>query len=293
MKKDKVIISICSRQFNQKLLKLLIFLKKNIIVSHLNLIVIIVVNNKKKLNKAEQKIISKILHNIHFKIIYEKKIGISHARNKSLNYLNKSSYDYGCFLDDDCIIKSNFIKKHLQFIKINNCDIVGGPQLYKSKCSFLRVFELNYKHSSEVFWVSTNNVFFKKSAILKNNYFSNAVTKYGFGEDQLFFSKLSIYGKKIMWNNNPVYEVIQKEREYFKWFLSRNLRYGLTGILIDRDLYGNLNSYFLNIFKACFNLLKSILFLLLIPLRSKVNFFKSIAFFLRFIGRILNIIKIK
>ena len=49
--------------------------------------------------------------------IYEKKLGISYARNKSLKYLKYIDCEYCCFLDDDCKIDDNFILKHLIFIK--------------------------------------------------------------------------------------------------------------------------------------------------------------------------------
>ncbi len=292
MKKDKILISICSRNFDKKLLNLLNCLKKNVNYSNLNIKIIIVINKKKKLTFLEKKLIKEQLKKIYFKILYEKKIGISNARNKVLNYIKKLNYDYGCFLDDDCIVESNFLESHLNFIKKNSCDIVGGPQLYKSKHSFFRALELNKKDNSTVRWVSTNNVFFSKNAIPKKINFSNVVTKYGFGEDQLFFSKLSILGKNIKWHHNPVFEIVQKEREYLMWFLLRNFRYGLTGILIDRELYGNFYAYLLNILKALFNLLKSILFAILIPLEVKINFFKSLGFFSKFIGRLFSIFKI-
>ena len=89
-----------------------------------------------------------------------------------------------------------------------------------------------------------------------------------------------------------MFEIVQKEREYLMWFLLRNFRYGLTGILIDRELYGNFYAYLLNILKALFNLLKSILFAILIPLEVKINFFKSLGFFSKFIGRLFSIFKI-
>ena len=117
MKKDKILISICSRNFDKKLLNLLNCLKKNVNYSNLNIKIIIVINNKKKLTFLEKKLVKEQLKKIYFKILYEKKIGISNARNKVLNYIKKLNYDYGCFLDDDCIVESNFLESHLNFIK--------------------------------------------------------------------------------------------------------------------------------------------------------------------------------
>ena len=48
---------------------------------------------------------------------------------------------------------------------------------------------------------------------------------------------MSKNGEIIKWNNNPVYEISQKKRENLKWFINRNFKYGITGILIDIELY--------------------------------------------------------
>jgi len=289
MKKDKIIISICSRSFNNNLLVLLNCIYKNWQFSNLNIKVLIIFNGSKKIQNLQKKLIQKSLKKIKYIIGFENRVGISYVRNRVLKKLKSLDYDYGCFLDDDCMIKKNFIVKHLNFIKKNNCQIVGGPQLYKSKRVFFRVFERNFLNDRYVSWVSTNNVFYLKSALDKNLYFSKNVTKYGYGEDQLFFSKLSNFKKTIRWNNNPVFEIAQKKRENIKWFMERNYKYGLTGILIDRELYGFIPAIFLNIFKALLNLSLSFLNLLLIPLKPIVNFYYSFAYFLRFIGRVVNI----
>jgi len=289
MKKDKIIISICSRSFNNNLLILLNCIYKNWQFSNLNIKVLIIFNGSKKIQNLQKKLIQKSLKKIKYIIGFENRVGISYVRNRVLKKLKCLDYDYGCFLDDDCMIKKNFIVKHLNFIKRNNCQIVGGPQLYKSKKAFFRVFERNFLNDRYVSWVSTNNVFYLKSALDKNLYFSKNVTKYGYGEDQLFFSKLSNFKKTIRWNNNPVFEIAQKKRENIKWFMERNYKYGLTGILIDRELYGFISAIFLNIFKALLNLSRSFLYLLLIPFKPIVNFYFSFAYFLRFIGRVVNI----
>lgn len=290
MKKNRIYISICSRNFNSNLLNLLNCINMNIKNSNLDVKVLLTFNNSKKITISENNLIKGKLKKIDYSIIYEKKIGISFVRNKALNFLQLIKFDYACFLDDDCIIKKNFISNHLNFIKNNNCSIVGGPQFYKSKSLFLSVFERNFKKGQRVFWVSTNNVFFKKDILRHKLFFSKNVAKYGYGEDQLFFSKLSKLGEEIKWNNNPVFEVFQKSRNNFRWFVNRNYKYGLTGVLIDKELYGSMFAFFLNILKAIINLFKSFYYLLLIPFNPLDSYYKSLAFFLRFFGRILKII---
>ena len=291
MKTDSIYISICSRKFNNNFLNLLKCVYINSLNINIKIRILIVFNQPNRIKNFQKILIKNNLKNIKHKIIYEKKLGISYARNKSLNYLKNIDCEYCCFLDDDCKIDDNFILNHLKFIKKNNCSIVSGPQIYKSKKSFFRVFERNFIQKKKIFWASTNNVFFKKKILRNNISFSNKVSKYGYGEDQLFFSKMTKNGEIIKWNNNPVYEISQKKRENFKWFVDRNFKYGLTGILIDIELYNFIQAYILNILKAFYNLIFGILYFFLIPVNSTNYLFKSIAFFIRFFGRMISLFK--
>ena len=292
MKKNRIIISICSRSFNNNLLILLNAISQNCIAFNLDIKVLIAFNSFKKITTYQNRLIKKKLNKINYDIIYEKRIGISYIRNKALKFLKTLKFDYCCFLDDDCKIRKNFIINHLKFIKKYKCSIVGGPQLYKSKKIFFRALERNYNPGKDISWVSTNNVLFKKSILKHNLNFSENVTKYGFGEDQLFFSQLYKLGETIKWNNNPVFEIVQKKRENYKWFLTRNYKFGLTGILIDKELHGFNHAFLLNILKASLNLTKSFLYLLLIPIKPINNFYQSSGYFFRFVGRILNFLNL-
>ena len=290
-KKNSIYISICSRNFNNNFLNLLKCIYKNSLNTNIKISVLIVFNQSDIIKNFQNILIKKNLKKIKYNIIYEKKLGISYARNKSLKYLKSIDCEYCCFLDDDCKIDDNFILNHLIFIKKNNCSIASGPQIYKSKKSFFRAFERNFTQEKKIFWASTNNVFFKKKILHKNILFSDKVSKYGYGEDQLFFSKMSKNGEIIKWNNNPVYEISQKKRENLKWFINRNFKYGITGILIDIELYNFFLAYVLNILKAFYNLIIGISYFFLIPLNFKNYLFKSIAFFIRFLGRIVALFK--
>lgn len=294
MKKNKIIVAVCSRKFNRNLLNLMNKIYLNSTSFKLNLEVLITFNNSNKINKKQLLLIVKSLKKITFNIIYEDKIGISHVRNKSLNYLRKTNFNYYCFIDDDCSINNDFIFNHLRFIKKNKCSIVTGPQIYKSKKIFFRIFERNYLQGQKIFWASTNNVFFKNNILKKKLYFSLDVSKYGFGEDQLYFSKLSKLGKVIKWNNNPVFEVIQKKRENLLWFIERNYKYGLTGFLIERELYGSFIAFFMNLLKAIFYFIRMVSNLVFLLSNPKKNFYNIVSNFFRFLGRMsgsINIIK--
>ena len=140
MNRDKIVVCICSRKFNYNLVKLLQNIFENQINYNLNIKVLIVFNNSKKINSLQEKAIKKNLKKIKYKISYEKKVGISNARNKILKELKYLKFKYCCFLDDDCIIKKNFLISHLNLIEKSACKIVGGPQFYKSKKAFFRFF---------------------------------------------------------------------------------------------------------------------------------------------------------
>ena len=288
--KKKIIISICSRSFNRGLLNLLNSISKNSILNEFKTIILIVINNKKKISNSQKKKIKKSLNKKIFKIIYESREGVSYARNKSLNLMKKIKFDYGCFLDDDCVIKKNYFEENLLFIKKNKCDVVTGPQINISKKIHHKIFERNFDHKKKLAWASTNNVFFKKKIITNKLNFSEKVTRFGFGEDQLFFLNISKKGYIIIWNkNSKVYETKKKQKEKFNWFVNRNLRYGLTGKLIDYEFYGNKVGFFVNLFKILINIIFSLLSISKILSSPTQNTYFFMAYILRSIGRFLCI----
>ena len=288
----KLIISICSREYNKNLLLLLISLLQNKELNKLDVKFLIIFNSKKKLLKNQNIKIKNVLKKFKIKILYEEQKGISYVRNKSLSYLRKQQFDFACFLDDDCIVKKNFIKSHLNFIKQNRCDVVSGPQISLSKQTHHLTFERNFENRKKIKWASTNNVFFKRKILKNNILFSKKVSKYGFGEDQLFFLKISKLGHKIIWNKkNQVFEQINKNKEVFMWFLLRNYKYGLTGYLIDKELYGGVNGIFVNITKIIYNLFMMIIIFFKIIIQPKISFYFFLAYFFRSLGRTISFLK--
>ena len=288
--KKKIVISVCSRSFNNGLLNLLNSISENSILRQFKTTVLIVINNKNKITHLQKKKIKKIIRKYNLKIIYETRKGISFARNKSLNFLKSIRFDYGCFLDDDCFIKKDYFKQNLLFIKNSKCDVVTGPLLNVSKKIHHRTFQRYFNHQKKITWASTNNVFFKKKIITNNLTFSEKVTKFGFGEDQLYFLNISKNGYKIFWNKySKVYETKNIQKEKFNWFVDRNLRYGLTGKLIDYEFYGNKIGFFINLLKIFFNLLLSFISIIKIFNPPIQNVYYFIAYTLRSIGRFLCI----
>tara|TARA_Y100000389_G_scaffold193521_1_gene222384 strand:- start:89 stop:751 length:663 start_codon:yes stop_codon:yes gene_type:complete len=210
-----------------------------------------------------------------------------------IKYLKKNKSLYAGFIDDDCVVPENWLKNMVKFIKKNKCDIVGGPQLHEvSNKFYLNLFQLiepQKSHTQNVDWVATNNSFFKSKILNRNNIKFDENLKNIGGSDQLFFKKLSRQNYRCKWNlKASVTENKQSEREKISWFLKRNLRYGYSGSYIDKKIYGNFNGIFLSFCKIFIMLIFSLFFCALFI--KKNNFYKSIFYFFRSIGRLLGII---
>lgn len=195
------------------------------------------------------------------------------------------------FLNSLKSLDKKFLINYIKFIKKKNCEIVIGPKFYLSKKKYFKVLERNFKDIQVLKWASSNNIFFKKKILENNIYFSNRVTKYRFGEDQLFFNQQNRKDNLIKLSNNKVkiYGIIQKDREQVNLFLYKSFKFGLTGFLRDINIYECLNS-------SINKLGKIVYYLYLIILSYFINFFNpnlnvyNITFNLfRILGQIIGI----
>ena len=292
----KILIGVCLSKKNYKFLnKFLNYLSKLEIPTNYNLKIIFIIENKNHIFKIK---LLKILKNknLDFEILFTHESGIPQLRNIFLKYLKNNVSKYSGFLDDDCIVPIKWLKNMVKFIEKKNCDVVGGPQLHMTKnklyAKLFQLIEPKHAHGQKVDWVATNNVFFKSKILnIKNLKFDTNLKKTG-GSDQLFFKKLYLKKFDFKWNlNSFVIENVQIERENLKWFLKRNFRYGYSGNYIDRNIYGDHLGLFLNFSKGCYFLIISILFMLIFFLN--INFYKSIFYFCRSIGRFSSLIGYK
>ena len=95
-------------------------------------------------------------------------------------------------------------------------------------------------HGQLVSWVATNNCFFSNKVFNKTNVlFDKKFARVG-GSDQLFFSKLNKKKFIIKWNTKSFIteNFDAKER---KNIFKRNFRYGYSGNLIDKKIYGKIS----------------------------------------------------
>ncbi len=238
--------------------------------------------------------IKKILKKTDYKIFLSNRKGIPYSRNIFIKFLKKQNYEFAGFLDDDCVVNSNWLHNMIKFFNHYNCDIIGGPQKHEIKNSkfkdFFNILEPKRYQGETVNWVATNNCFFSKKVLKNTNlFFDHDLSNYG-GSDQLFFSQLSKRKFIIKWNNSSfITEKYQQDRENNKWFIKRNFRFGYSGNIIDKKNYGNLGNILLLI--KIFYLLSYAILLMFIPIRK--NYIKSFFLFLRAVGRIIGLLNYK
>jgi hypothetical protein len=235
----------------------------------------------------------KFLNKIDYVVLRSTKDNIPYSRNIFLKFIKDQNFRYAGFLDDDCIVDKDWLLNMIKFINQNNCDIVGGPQKHKVKNiifkNYYDILEPRRQHGELVRWVATNNCFFSKKIVKSKIFFNTQLASYG-GSDQLFFRRL--YKKKfiIKWNMKSfTTENYNLQREKKLWFLKRNLRYGYSGNLIDKEIYGKMS--LIIIITKIFYLIFSSLILFIIPHR-KSNV-KASFFLLRAIGRFVGLFSYK
>ena len=250
---------------------------------------LVVNNNPTKLIDLIKKIITNKKINIF--ILNSVKKDIPNTRNIFLLKIKNKNLDYVGFLDDDCKINRNWVYLMTNFITRYKCDIVGGPQYHKvTNLKYKKLYNILEPHNTNkqnIRWVATNNCFFKKKILDKTNLLFNQYLKNIGGSDQLFFRKLKKKGFSIMWNSKAsIEEYLQVDRENYIWFLKRNFRYGYSGLIIDKNIYGKKIGYLMNISKIILLFFLSLINLFLIF--REYNLIRSLFYFVKGSGRLVS-----
>ena len=250
---------------------------------------LVVNNNPTKLIDLIKKIITNKKINIF--ILNSVKKDIPNTRNIFLLKIKNKNLDYVGFLDDDCKINRNWVFLMTNFITKYKCDIVGGPQYHKvtnlKYKKLYNILEPPNTNKQNIRWVATNNCFFKKKILDKTNLLFNQYLKNIGGSDQLFFRKLKKKGFSIMWNSKAsIEEYLQVDRENYIWFLKRNFRYGYSGLIIDKIIYGKKIGYLMNISKIILLFFLSLINLFLIF--REYNLIRSLFYFVKGSGRLVS-----
>tara|TARA_Y100001958_G_C21219273_1_gene544642 strand:- start:182 stop:1072 length:891 start_codon:yes stop_codon:yes gene_type:complete len=232
--------------------------------------------------------------NVKINILIEKKRGIPFARNRCLKVIRATKNDFSCFVDDDCELSKVWLKNMLKFYEITKSDVITGPQISKSQNIYEVVLERSIKNFTRVKWAATNNVFMKSNIIKKTKInFDIQLSNLG-GEDQVFFYKLHNKGISITWNeDSKVYEYRDQNKTNLFWFIKRNIRYGSSSKILYLKIFKPLKAYIYIFLKLFSEILRFLIFTLLIPLSFKRHTLASFQYIIRATGTFLSLFNFK
>ena len=261
------------------------------IPSNCNLNMVFVINPKIYFTRN---LLKNLLNNKNYSILLSVKDNIPDSRNVFLKFIKNKDFQYAGFLDDDCLVDINWLLNMMKFVNQNDCDIVGGPQKHKVKndifADYYNCLEPDRPHGKSVKWIATNNCFFSKKIFSKTKVFFNPKLARVGGSDQLFFSELNKKRFIIKWNKKSfITENFSHEREKRIWFLRRNLRYGYSGNIIDKEIYGKI-SIIMILIKLVY--LVTVAFLLMI-IPSRKNYLKAFFLLFKASGRLIGLLNYK
>jgi len=291
-----LVICVTTYNRNTSLIRCLKSINRLYLIPNIEIKIIVVDNSSKHVSL---KPVQKLKKSLKYKVIllHEKKRGVVYARNKCLRELKKINPKFTCFFDDDCVVDPLWLKNVFKTIKFTNAEIVTGPQLplkkkYLNSSKFInysQFFEKKYKENlKKINWAASNNVFLKYDIIIRHKlFFDKALNKFGIGEDQLFFSKLSSFGHKIYWSKTiRVFEDIHEHRLSLKWLIQRSFRLGVLGHYIDMSIHGKLMGFIINYLICIYYFVKasSMIFLFF---SSKFQA-QMLNYFSRFYGRLIG-----
>ena len=286
MVKKKICILVATRKRKTSLIKFLNSVVNLQVPNNVSIQTVLSINDNQNYSEIKKLYYQKL----RLKLVIERKKGISHARNKYLNSIKIKNFDYFAFFDDDVQINNKWLIEMLKFFNKNEVDIIGGPQLSRSKSLSSNLLVRKEKHGSSVRWVSTNNCIVK-SKVLKTKINFDKKMNYIGGEDQLFFLQLYKIGFKLMWNSKAlVVEEKNNKRENFLWFLKRNFRYGTSSNIIYKKAYGTINGFIFLTAKLIIDLIMFILSLLTLITFTKRSFYKVSMYFCRILGLIFGLL---
>lgn len=143
-----------------------------------------------------------------YKIIKQKNLGVSIARNKGIE---AAEGEYILFLDADDYLEKSVLKKCVEKLKLTNSDICfyGWKEISESKQEIVSLYSDNFNFIkseldgisacinkiSKNIWICTGNAIYK-SDILEDNSIKYS-EKLSYGEDLEFINKCLINSKKV------------------------------------------------------------------------------------------------
>ncbi|SNS59325.1 succinoglycan biosynthesis protein ExoM [Ekhidna lutea] len=243
MNQELIVIGIGTYKRPKMLEKALESLQKLIIPDSTTTQLVIVDNEE---NSASRDILLKF--DFPFKVHYEcePKRGIVHVRNNILTTALELGAQYLAFLDDDEVVKEDWILQLYEAMKTHKADAVEGFVIYSlpekaPDWLFKKDFygKRQRKTGTRLFSARTCNVMISMQFVIKHRLFFDERLNETGSSDTYFFRQLVSKGGKLIWCNEAVsYETILQTRANKEWILRRSYKSGFNTVLINSIRFG-------------------------------------------------------
>ena len=202
----------------------------------LNSCEVIIVNNN---STDETQIIAEKVASTqpHFRVVFEKKQGLSHARNRGYK---EATSEWVAYLDDDAKASENYVERMLYVIDHYDFDCFGGvylpwykygkPKWYKAHYAS-NGFKLEKTGVLEDDYVSGGVIVFKKSVLERFNGFPVNLgmkgKKIAYGEENFLQVRMRQAGYRIGFDPNlRIKHVVSLNKLKVSWFLRSSFAKG-------------------------------------------------------------------
>lgn len=221
--------------------------------------ILLIDNNSSDSTREIVKKCIELYNNIQIKYIFEKKAGLSNARNRGIL---ESRGDLVIFIDDDAYASPNWLETIYGTFQKFDADCVGGkidliyeiekPHWLSEKLELLltkidwgnTIREIDFPRE----WIAGANMAFKKN-IFNTKLFDPSLGRIGAsllsGEEIEIMKFIKDTGGKIIYNPlATVNHIVPKERIELDFFFERNYSGGKSAVIMDsrKGIYNNINS---------------------------------------------------
>lgn len=205
---------------------------------------LVIVNNNSNDDTEDVALGYKAKSLIDFVYAFEPKQGLSHARNKGIEVSNG---EYLGYIDDECRITQQWLKKALEIIDTEKPDMFGGP--YKPVFSEDPPAWVKPKYFGTAGWYNEdkivtgkdvflvgNNMIIRRDVFVTNGYFDPDYgmtgNKIGYGEEVIFQKQLmkrKAGAKIIFFKDLEISHATSVSKTNFKWLFKASLAQGKAG----------------------------------------------------------------
>ena len=209
-------------------------------------------------------------HNIHY--FHEEKLGISTARNRSIEEALKVGTEWIAFIDDDAYPDKDWLEAYLKCIVKHPADVYDGSYVLvfpENAPDYLQIQPRIGIDGEHLRFASTRNVLLNKKLVTIDGLNMRFNTELSFigGEDYELFKRASSLGIAIRRSTRAiVYESITHSRATLAWNLSRRFRFGQVNVRVSQLHNGKSYTLMRKMILGILKILSGVVGLPLLPL---------------------------